>query len=199
MKTFFKGFKQRLAELLVIAFGVVLGMVLNQWNNNRQVSNNTQKTKEHILSELDLNITRLEETISYHEELCISIDEFKSEIPEDEFLKPYYLTKYKHFKISGWKGPRLAGLENIVFESAKINGFFQEVDIDQTQLIARAYMQQDAYLDFSRSSINRLITIDSGTKLIDVVGTLELICSDVLNQEKYLLRNLTSIKESLEK
>ena len=178
-----QNFWKYFVELLVVAFGVVLGLLVTEWNSNRNTNKDIAQTMIHIVSEIEENIARLNKSIIYHDTLCYNIDNFLATIPEDEFLLPYYQTKYKHFRIKGWKGTGIASMQSIVYESAKLSGFFQEADLESIRLISKVYKVQEGYLKIGEAPIDNFMGMDSNTKLLDVVGILEILCSDIKNSE----------------
>lgn len=184
-------------ELLIVAFGVILGLFVSNWNSKKATQANIDKTISHLRAELESNVERLASAYVYHESLCTNIDSVVGGLPEEEFLKPIFESSFKHFKIPGWKGIGIAGLEDIVFESAKVNGVFQEIDIEMIQNISRAYKVQDSYSKLSRAPLDKFLTLDSNAKVLDVVGILELLCSDIKNHEVHASEKLNEILEKI--
>jgi hypothetical protein len=108
----------------------------------------------------------------------------------------YTNTKFKHFNLPGWKGLGTAYPETIIYESAKISGVFQELNITTIKRIASIYKGLEMYSKFSQSQLDQLLAINSETKVIDVYRLIELIKFDMLNFEKALLNELKlSVKE----
>lgn len=180
-------------DLLVVAFGVLLGLYVSNWNDKRHVQSNVDRTLDHIISELESNVSKLERAYDYHGTLCSSIKTYKDSLGKVDYLQPYYKSKFKHFKIPGWKGSGIASMEDIAFESAKINGVFQELDISLTQKISRAYLIKDSYMKIAQVPLNRFLANDSDTKLIDVIGILEIICNDLMPQEMWSINGTKEI------
>jgi len=186
-------------ELLIVAFGVFLGMFVSDWNIQKKTNQNIDKTLTFIISEIDSNIDKLENSIEYQTKIISSFDSVVNVLEETDLEIIYYKNKKFRFNdFPGWQGFRFSSLENIMYESAKINGVLQELNITTTQLIARIYQKQESYLEFARKVNNKLLTINSKTKVIDVMGTFELVKYDILSTEKWLLKELGNTKEELE-
>ena len=93
----------------------------------------------------------------------------------------------------------IAPLENTAFESTKISGIIKEYDIEFLQSISKVYNIQKNYSEFGTSIMNRMMTINSATKVIDVLGTVELMSTDLLVYEKKLLDAIEKTQQELTK
>ncbi|MEL6975971.1 MAG: hypothetical protein AAGL29_11320, partial [Bacteroidota bacterium] len=78
-----------------------------------------------------------------------------------------------------------------------ISGILKEFDIQFIQKISSAYVYQESYLSFGNSILNKAIATNSSTKLVDFLGIIELMNSDLLNLEKQLSENLKKVIEDL--
>lgn len=186
-----------LIELLVVAFGVLLGLYVSNWNEKKHIQQNADRTLKHIILELEANVEKLDIAYKYHDTICINVGEYSKNLEESDYLVPYYKSEFKHFKIPGWRGTGIAGLEDIAFESAKINGVFQELDIELTQKISRAYRIKESYMKIAQAPLERFLNNNSEAKLLDIIGTIELICHDIKNQEKWSQDKINEILEEI--
>lgn len=180
-------------ELLVVAFGVLLGLYVSNLNEKKHIQSNVDRTLEHIIAELESNVEKLERAYNYHDTLCVNFKNYQQSIEDLDFLEPHYRSEFRHFKIPGWKGTHMAGLEDIAFESAKINGVFQELDIELTQQISRAYRIKDSYMTVAQAPLNKFIGLTTDSKVLDVIGILELMCNDITHQEKWAKAGIEKI------
>lgn len=185
-------------EMLIVAFGVMLGIYVSEWKSVRKLKENASQSLSNIIIELETNSENLESCITYHTEIKENLMSFTEPLKEQELLEPYFENKHLHFtKIKDWKGVNLPKFESIAFESAKMNGVLQHIDIEQVQLIAAAYEQIDFNKEFGQSLFDKMINMSSSTKVIDALGMIELLSYDILNCEKKLRSDLTKICEDL--
>ncbi|UZR99277.1 hypothetical protein [Chondrinema litorale] len=188
-------------ELITVAFGVFLGMYVSEWKAQQKVNKNVNKSLSYILEELETNKASLEKSYQYHQQISVSIDSLKSKLTEQDMFLPYISNdKFHHMSIEGWQGIVITNSEDIAFESSKITGTLQEADIELVHLISKTYKHLDFNAEFGKTILNKMISINSETKVIDVLGTLELLTSDFMNSEKVLLseleKTIKQLKES---
>ncbi len=187
-------------ELLIVAFGVYLGVFVSERNAQKKIDENTEKSLTFIIEELNSNIDKLMNSIAYQTKIISSIDSATHNLKNSDLESIYYSNnKFRFNELPGWKGLGFSSLEDISYESSKINGVIAELNIKTTRLIARAYKNQKAYTEFSKEINNKLLEIDSSSKLIDVLGIFELLKYDVMSTENWLLQSLKKYKEELEK
>ena len=86
-----------------------------------------------------------------------------------------------------------------MFESAKINGVLQELNIATTRMIAQAYKHKEVYSKINEQTNNKILSITSETKVKHVLSIFDLIKEDALETEEWLLMELVKTKEQLEK
>ena len=153
----------------------------------------------YIIDEIGSNIKNLEFTIDYQTSLMVSVDSVISGLNKSDVESIYYGNKKFRFnELPKWKGFRFVNLETIVYESAKISGVLQEFNISTTKLIARVYKNQEGYYKLSESINNRLGSMNSETKVIDVIAIFEQVKYDGLSTEKWLLAEMKKTKDKLE-
>lgn len=180
-----QAFLKYFLELLVVAFGVFLGLIASNWNADRKMKVEVDRTKTFIIEEIETNIESLAFAIRYHEQLAVKLDSVLANLDEDIYLKPFF--KNKQFKLGksiGWTGPGVVTLQRSIFESGKIAGILQELDIKTIQLITTSYEWQANYKMMVEKLLNKLFEIDSSTKVADVIGIVEMISNDLLMNEK---------------
>ena len=186
-------------EFLIVASGVVLGILITNWNDDRYETKNLDKTRSYLLEELKSNISALEKSLAYHEGLKASFDTIRYSITEEQLYQDYIeRDALKIYQIPGFKGPGFAALERSVYESAIISGTLQKIDITQMQLITKAYKIQENYDELSEKLMTRLFNINSQTKVIDMIGFIEILNTDVYFFEKSMIETLKSSITELE-
>lgn len=191
MKLFKNNYAKYISEALIVAFGVVLGLFLSEWNGQRKTDNNVENTLVYITNEIESNVVKFENAINYHELIAYEFDSITASLEDKDLEALYYTnTKFKHFDLPGWKGLGTATPETIIYESAKISGIFQELNITTIKRIASIYKGLELYSKFSQSQLDQLLAINSQTKVLDVYKLIELMKFDMLNFEKSLLKEL---------
>ena len=121
----------------------------------------------------------------------ISFDSIRNNVLIEDVFLPYFSNNvFRHNSIPNWNGLGIPGIEDIAFESAKISGIFQKLDIEKIKLISSAYKKLTSNTELGKSLTTKLVGIDSNTKILDVIGILELLTNDVLEIEKYLKKDL---------
>lgn len=187
-----------LIEFLIVAFGVFLGVYASEIQNEKRAKIEKEKSINYIIEELENNKNNLEESIKYHESIKIEMDSV-TEILNEKDLFLIYLgnSVFQHNEIRGWNGIKVANLENTAFDAAKISGIIKEYDIGFIKNISKIYNHQENYSEFGTSILNRMININSSTKIIDVFGSIQLMTSDLINYEKAILTAIQKIQTEL--
>ncbi len=187
-------------ELLIVAFGVFLGIMISSYQNQRKTEKNIEKSIGFIKQELKSNSQKLDEAIAYHHQLKSSYDSIRKQLPAELAMETYYTqTIFRHNKIPNWRGLGLKRMDNIAFESAKISGVFQEMEIEEVRAISLAYSYFDSYNNFSENLLEKLLSIDSNSKVADVVMIFEVLGGDVTLTEENLKMETDKIYSELEK
>ncbi|MEO1215313.1 MAG: hypothetical protein AAFY45_17400 [Bacteroidota bacterium] len=197
MSEFKKDLIKYLLEFLIVVFGVFLGMYVNERVAQNKIDREVKKSLSYILDELEGNSRQLEYTIAYHEKIKTAYQKFKTDIPEEELLSNYFANqKYKFNKIEGWDGVHLPSYENIAFEGAKISGLTREFDIETVQSLSQIYKMLEFNGEFGKTTLDKMLSMDSDSKVVDGLSIISLLTGDVLSSEIYLKKRLdVSIKE----
>ena len=187
MKKHSKSILKYLIEMVIVAFGVFLGVYFSNVNAENKTRVEKEKSLRIILEELQHNQQVLEKYIQYHERIKLQIDSISRNLSEEELFSNFTQAKeFHHKKIEGWNGFQFARLQKTAFESVKISGIMKEFDIELIQKISSVYSLQETYLDFGSSVLNKAISTNSETKVIDFIGVIQLMTSDLLGLEKEL-------------
>lgn len=184
-------FLKYILESVIVTFGVVLGLFLSDWNTQRKTDINTETTLNYIIAELESNLPTFEAAIKYHQQIGIEFDSAAKSIKDLDLDNLYYNnTSFKHYDLPSWNGMGTVAHENIVYESAKISGVFQELNISTIQKIEKIYKQLEFYEEFSKAPLDKFLEVDSQTKIVDIYRIIELMKYDILNAEKSVLKKL---------
>ena len=184
-----------LVELLIVVFGVFFGVYASEIQSDKRIKREKEKSIAFIVEELRGNKERLVNTIEYHKLIRIAIDSIAENLDQKVFFKIYIGNEiFKHNEIEGWKGVQLANLESTAFEAAKISGIVKEYDIGFIRDVSRIYSYQEEYLEFGNSILNRMININSSSKVIDAFSSIELMTHDLVNYEEAILEEIEKIE-----
>ncbi|WP_143470507.1 hypothetical protein [Labilibaculum filiforme] len=187
-------------EALIVTFGVILGLVLTQYYSQEKTDKNTKVALCQIIEEIDVNILRFEESLEYHKKIGIQLDSICYEVhPEDLEKKYYRYDELKFYELDDWDGVGTTNYEDVIFESAKINGVFQELNIKTIKIISQAYRQMRTYNDFQKRYNDNFISSDSKTTVMDVMNLLGMISGDFISKESQTLEVIKKSKVELEK
>ncbi|MBQ0734830.1 hypothetical protein [Aquimarina celericrescens] len=198
MKIAKKSFLKYSLELLIVAFGVFLGIEVSEYKSEKKMRENVSESLNLITDELQSNSLALEKSINYHQSIKVGFDSIRKNISKENAYLPYFSNDvFKHNSIPNWNGLGIPRIEDIAFESAKIGGIFQELDIEKIKLISNAYKKLDTNTELGRGLTTKLIGIDSDTKVLDIMGIFELLTNDVLMTEIYLKQDLDKTIEKL--
>lgn len=196
---FWKNTFKYILEASIVAFGVVLGLYLSERNAKNKTDQNTKETLTYIVEELKANKTELENALEYHKSLSVEFDSIARSMQPSDFEEIYYKSKkFRHFWLPGWKGVGTAKIKTVVYESAKLSGVLQEINIKTIQQIAGTYQWLEDYQKISRIAEDQLLQIDADTKVADVLRVFELLKYDISTYEKSLSGTLKIAAKELE-
>jgi len=185
-----KNILKYLVEIIIVAFGVFLGVYYSNINADNKTKKEKEKSVNLIIKELELNRQLLKDHISYHENIKIEMDSIVPTLSEKKMYSNFTEAEFKHIEIKGWTGFNFARLQKTAFETAKTSGLIKEFDIELVQKLSDIYYFQDIYLDFGTSILNKAIVINTSMKIADLISTIRLMTSDLLGLEKQLSTKL---------
>ncbi len=193
-----KSFLKYLIELLIVAFGVFLGIMVSENKANKKVEENISQSRLLIIDELEANHLALSNAVVYHEKIKKGFDSLRMHLPKEIYLTPYFSNQqFRQEQIPGWNGIRIIEVENVAFESAKIGGIFQNMDIDEVRQISAVYRQLQGFSELGNLITQKVFALNSDTKTLDVIGILEMLTNDFLNAEKTLALELEQTLQKL--
>ena len=186
-----------LVEFLIVAFGVFLGSYANEKQNEKKINKNKEKAIENIISELENNKEKLNNAIDYHQVLRVYFDSIVSTIPKKSFKENYFESgKFRYSNTKEWNGFGFAEFESTAFETAKMNGTLQNMDIQLLQEISYIYNRIKHLENLDKKISESMYEGDYNTKVYDVLGKFSLIIGDNFISEKNLKKKL---EESIKK
>ena len=192
-------FRKYLFEILVVAFGVFLGIAVSEAVANNKQKRQTERSIVYIVKELRLNKEALETSISYHEKLKENFQQLTKDITEEELQEPYFKSRFAPFnKIEGWKGPSIPKMQNSMYEAAKTANIFQNLELEELQSVSKIYLRLNAFNEFLNIWWNRFLVIGADTKTMDVFINFNILFSDILQSEKNLKLELQNAIDQLE-
>ncbi len=199
MKHFKKNVLKYVFDLAIVTFGVFLAIFVNGKIVQNKIDRDVKKSINYIIDELKLNRDQLVMIIEYHQKIKENFREVKSRVSDKEIMEPYFSSKaFRFTHIKDWVGISLPNYENIAFEGAKISGITQEFDIETIQYISQAYKLIEFNAEFGKTVLNKMLAIDSNTKVADAMGMISLLTSDVLNSEISLKAQLDHTIENIQ-
>ncbi len=200
MKNRKKSALKYLIELSIVAFGVVLGLMVSECRSKIKIKENVQNSRALIINELEANLTALTNAVNYHQKIKNGFDSLKTDIPTETLLLPYFpKNKFRHEEIPGWNGLGIVNIEDVAFESAKIGSIFQHMDIDEIEQISSIYRELHNLSNHGSNIKDKFLSMNSDTKILDVVGVLEMVIGEYLNNERHLKTELEKTIQKLNK
>jgi hypothetical protein len=185
-------------EFLIVAFGVYLGVYAGEIQSEKRTNEKKEKSLAFIIEELENNHAKLEASYQYHKSIQEEFYEITQTIDPSDYLTPYIgNTLFKHDKIKGWKGLGNSNLDDTAFETAKISGIIQEFDFETIQAISGIYQFQDEYTDISNSLLNKFISFNSSTTVLDMMSVIDQMGSDLKDYEYACKERISQVLELL--
>lgn len=186
------------AELTIIIFGVFVGMYFNEINNDKNLKQETEKSFELIRNEVGYNKAALETSIAYFETIKHNFDSIRGALLPEDFNDHYYGSeKFSVSDLGKWNGLKVAEFEQTSFQAIQITGIIKEFDIELIRDISKVYRLQEITTDAGDSIMEKLMSINSSTKVLDVIIMFRLITNDLLITQKRLLVEMEKLSLKL--
>lgn len=187
---------QYLLDLLIVVFGVFLGMYASEIQSKNRINREKSKSISFIVEELLSNKASLERSIAYHQSIKVKIDSISNILTEENKFEKYFGNRvFRHTEIEGWRGVQVANFEHTAFEAAKISGIIKEYDIAFIKDISSLYTYQEKYTEFGNSILSRMINLTSSSTVLDAFGSLELMVVDLLQFETFILTKFEKLEQ----
>jgi hypothetical protein len=184
-------------ELLIVMCGVFMGIMAGEWNSDRHLNQQRKLIMTNLKSEIKQNAAQLDRAIKYHTKIAATLDSLWLSSDQKQ-LAQLFLDGRGFNQIPGWHGLGVSILENSVYESARISDVFSGMELPMLTGLSRIYREIDGYNQVGRKLQDRLFDINSQTKFIDVLLTIEIVRGDILGYEKYIKTQLETFAGQME-
>ena len=136
-------------DLIPVAIGVYVGLLVSNWNENKKTDQITQNTIERVKREIGLNQNNITDAVTYHSMIrdCIKKLDYVN-LPNDPRA------------FSFWRGINMPRLYNSAFETIKQTGVANNINPNILEQLNKLYTYQDSYNDFSKTASQSLYNID---------------------------------------
>lgn len=172
-------------QIIIVIFGVFLGMLLTEWNADRKEENQRNAVLNQILNEIIDHKTKLDVNIPYHEVLTATTDSIlRARTISD--LKTPFLENGGWQGIPGWQGIKLFQLHTSGFESAKLSNTLSGMKGERLEAITTYYESVELYNNYVEKVTERIFNINVSTPTIDVLILIQILKGDILGMEKSL-------------
>lgn len=140
--------REILIQIIPVAIGVYLGLIVNDWNSNRQAQQRKAHSQELLIQEIQLNKAKIEEGLAYHLMLLDSLDGLmQKETP-----------RFKDMNF--WEGVRTPTLYNAAYQSATLSSSINTFNLPEIHSIVEVYSAQKKYDDMNLVAMQGLIQQD---------------------------------------
>lgn len=191
MTKFLKSLFKYILEFIVVAFGVFLGLYVSDLRSEEKLAEEKTRALQLIQDELQSNLNNIREAYLYHKSLEGVVDSIRQVIPQQEGRRLYIGNPYfQHNKLPGWSGFMLPDLDKTALESVKLSGTLQEFEIEKIRLITNMYTLMDRYDAFSDKILDKMIGMDSETKVVDIIIVLDVMTKDIRQYEGKVMMTL---------
>lgn len=179
--------REILVQIVPVAIGVYLGLLVNDWNADRQARDTKAHSQELLIQEIKVNKAKVEETLAYHLMLLDSISVLmQKESPG--------------FKDLGfWQGVRPPTLYSAAYQSATLSGSINTFSLLEIHSIAEAYSAQEKVDDVSLIAMQGLIQQDfyNESQLRRTMNFVRMMLKDISFAEQDLLASYNKALETL--
>lgn len=183
--------KKKIGELLFqiipVMIGVYLGFVVSDCAGNQQKRKQSELLTQNLLSEVEMNETKLKYVVEYHEMLRDSSRIFAS--ADNGAARPRF-----------FKGTRIMKLNSSAYDTGIQTGVINELSIDKIQALNNLYTLQGDYNEFSVIMMSSLINKDFSDREEDmkkIARFLSITMTDIVIKENDLLQGYEDIKQIL--
>lgn len=143
-------FSKILFEIFTVSIGIILGLIVNDWREDRAKEMRAAKALETIEKELEFNIEGVESRIDYYHSLLSSMHKLAS----DPAIKQMN-------QVDEWKGTRPPLLKNSAYQMALNSGVLNDLDVEVTSALSEVYSFQAAFQDFISFASTNAALVDS--------------------------------------
>ncbi|WP_422361620.1 DUF6090 family protein [Reichenbachiella sp.] len=185
-------------QIVIVIFGVFLGILLSEWNNDQKDNNRQKVFLSHMASELNGHKNQLDLVIPYHESITKAVDSVISNSSKEE-LKTAFIWDGAWGKIPKWQGLKLFPLRTPTYESAKFSEVLAGMDSELLESITGYYESVNSYNTLCNGISEKILDINSQTEYVDVLLLVMIIKGDVLGTEKGIKASTDSLIQKIER
>lgn len=184
-------------QVVIVVFGVFLGMMLNEWNSDRKANNDQKFALRQILKEVQEHEKKLSLVIPYHKTITQVVDSMRTNTDERILTKPF-LTNGSWSQIPKWKGTKVFPLHTSAYETAKFSNIFANMDGKLLGHISAYYENIELYNEYGNHLTSKIFNTSAETKLIDILFVVSVIRRDLLGHEGQISRSSKELMSKIE-
>ncbi len=178
---------QILAELVLVAAGVYMGLLANNWNEERRRADNKREFLTNLALEIKANKASLRQSLTYRTAILAASNKLNQGL-DPKTRSTRFWTMGGFNLIPGWRGVQNPALENSVYQAGVISSALSELDFKTLNAVAQVYSFQEEYKMWVRLLvIEQTTTIGDAATTSEVLGRLQW-WHDVIGLEKELIR-----------
>lgn len=188
MKKFKKVLYETIVLILPVMLGVYLGLLANNWNNEKEERKQTEKALNNLSLEIEHNYLITKESLLYFKQLRDTIYSLnnRNTLPSS---------------FSFWKGLNPPLLKDASFQAASLSGVLSKFDIDLLQQLTSVYeLQSDIELQSNNyvQSVTNKIGEENFTNEKYLI-ILENYAHDQISSEEQLVKDLNNLTQLISK
>ncbi len=176
--------KKVLIQILPVMFGVYLGLVGNNWNENRKNIKLEGEVISKLITEIQDNKAQIASVIDYHKMLADSSEAFFQNWDPETYMQPAFQSPETS---SIWRGTRTGKLKTAAFEAAIVSGVFANLDVDLLTRFSEINRTQLSYEQMSAIYLQRVIELSPEQPVITYATVINSFANDTYLAEKQLL------------
>lgn len=186
-------FGEYFVQIIIVIFGVFLGMMLNEWNSERKASKEQDFALEQILKEIEEHGNWLEKAIPYHNTITQVADSIVRNSDNSILMRPFLINGGWR-QIPQWKGTQIFPLHASAYESAKISNVLANIDSELLGQISAYYETINLYNRFCHHITETVFNTTSNTKFIDAIFILLVLKEDLMGYENSIQETGSQLK-----
>ena len=185
--------KSILFQILPVMLGVYLGLLANNWNEEKKSRRLEQQILIKIKAEIEGNKKQIEANFDYHKMLLDTATAFYQTGDIETFLAPAYKSGQSNF----WRGTRTSRLKSSAYQASISSGVFANLDIDLITLLSELYAVQEDYAKMSNLYLQKVIDLTPESSVFTYLSFVRSFSQDIYYQEKSLLKLDKTVLEKL--
>lgn len=190
-------FWEYLIQIIIVVFGVFLGMLLNEWNSDRKASKEQDFALEQILNEIEEHGKWLENKIPYHDTITHIADSIMGNSDKSTLMRPFLINGGWR-QIPQWKGTQIFPLHASAYESAKISNVLTNMDSELLGQITAYYETIDLHNQFCHHITETVFNTTSNTKFVDSISILLMLKEDLMGYEFTIQKTGSQLKTKIQ-